>query len=224
MVKHNNVIPNGHFHKDWQRFVKTWFNQPAQKKARREARVAKAKKVAPRPLNLLRSAVRCPTIKYNRKVRAGRGFTLAELKAAGFHPQQARGLGVCVDHRRHNRSQEGFNLNVQRLKEYKAKLVVFPRKSNGSIKKGDSSVDEQKQTKQVTSKQTLAIVAPDTSVEARKITKEERLVKAAAALRKATTDAKLWGKRAKRAVEKADAAKAGATKEAKGKKGGDDDD
>ena len=80
MVKHNNVIPNGHFHKDWQRYVKTWFGQPAQKKARREARISKAKQVAPRPLHLLRSAVRCPTIKYNRKVRAGRGFTLAELK------------------------------------------------------------------------------------------------------------------------------------------------
>jgi large subunit ribosomal protein L13e len=80
MVKHNNVIPNGHFHKDWQRYVKTWFGQPAQKKARREARVAKAKQMAPRPLNKLRSAVRCPTIKYNRKVRTGRGFTMAELK------------------------------------------------------------------------------------------------------------------------------------------------
>ena len=28
MVKHNNVIPNQHFKKDWQRYVKTWFNQP----------------------------------------------------------------------------------------------------------------------------------------------------------------------------------------------------
>lgn len=27
MVKHNNVIPNGHFHKDWQRRIKTWFDQ-----------------------------------------------------------------------------------------------------------------------------------------------------------------------------------------------------
>ena len=80
MVKHNNVIGNGHFGKDWQLRVKTWFNQPAQKNQRRQKRVAKAKQVAPRPLNSLRPAVRCPTIKYNRKVRAGRGFTLAELK------------------------------------------------------------------------------------------------------------------------------------------------
>jgi hypothetical protein len=80
MVKHNNVIGNGHFKKDWQQRVKTWFNQPAQKAQRRQKRVAKAKQVAPRPLNSLRPAVRCPTIKYNRKVRAGRGFTAAELK------------------------------------------------------------------------------------------------------------------------------------------------
>jgi large subunit ribosomal protein L13e len=34
MVKHNNVIPNGHF-KGWQNYVKTWFNQPARKQRRR---------------------------------------------------------------------------------------------------------------------------------------------------------------------------------------------
>ena len=35
MVKHNNVIPNGHFKKHWQNYVKTWFNQPARKQRRR---------------------------------------------------------------------------------------------------------------------------------------------------------------------------------------------
>lgn len=35
MVKHNNVVPNGHFKKDWQNYVRTWFNQPARKKRRR---------------------------------------------------------------------------------------------------------------------------------------------------------------------------------------------
>lgn len=34
-MKHNNVVPNGHFKKDWQSYVKTWFNQPARKKRRR---------------------------------------------------------------------------------------------------------------------------------------------------------------------------------------------
>lgn len=80
MVKHNNVIPNGHFRKDWQRYIKTWFDQPAKKAARRQAREAKAIKLAPRPLGKLRPVVRGQTVKYNLRVRAGRGFTLDELK------------------------------------------------------------------------------------------------------------------------------------------------
>ncbi len=74
------MIPDNHFRKDWQRFVRTWFDQPANKVARRKARVAKAAKLHPRPLNSLRPVVRCQTVKYNRKIRAGRGFTLDELQ------------------------------------------------------------------------------------------------------------------------------------------------
>lgn len=81
-MKHNQVIANAHFHKNWANHVQTWFDQPADKKRRRNARLAKAKRVAPRPISLLRPAVRCPTIKYNMRLRAGRGFTFAELKAA----------------------------------------------------------------------------------------------------------------------------------------------
>ena len=44
-------------------------------------RVKKARTVAPRPVaGPLRPVVRCPTFKYNTKIRAGRGFTLEELK------------------------------------------------------------------------------------------------------------------------------------------------
>lgn len=42
--------------------------------------MTKVAKFAPRPVDKLRPIVRCPTIKYNRRVRAGRGFSLAELK------------------------------------------------------------------------------------------------------------------------------------------------
>ena len=83
MVKHNNQVPNQHFHKDWQSFVRTWFNQPAKKVARRAARLAKAKQAAPRPIGQLRPIVRGQTNKYNGKVRAGRGFTLQELRVSG---------------------------------------------------------------------------------------------------------------------------------------------
>lgn len=75
------MIPNGHFHKDWQRFVKTWFNQPARKHRRKQNRIKKARAVFPRPAaGPLRPVVRCPSVKYHKKVRAGRGFTLDEIK------------------------------------------------------------------------------------------------------------------------------------------------
>merc|ERR1719482_2526902 len=56
-MKHNNVIANQHFRKDWQRYVRTWFNQPAKKLRRRALRAAKAKKMMPRPLRRLRPIV-----------------------------------------------------------------------------------------------------------------------------------------------------------------------
>lgn len=80
------MIPNGHFHKDWQRYVKTWFNQPARKFRRRQSRIKKAKAVAPRPATgPLRPVVRCPTVRYHTKIRAGRGFTLDEVKVCNPH-------------------------------------------------------------------------------------------------------------------------------------------
>lgn len=88
---------------------------------------------------MLRPAVRAPTVRYNRKLREGRGFTLAELKEAGIGRKEARGVGIVVDHRRRNLSEEGKALNVERLKAYKAKLIVFPRKAS-KPKKGDSTV------------------------------------------------------------------------------------
>ncbi|KAF4014821.1 hypothetical protein G4228_006416 [Cervus hanglu yarkandensis] len=45
----NGMILKPHFHKDWQRRVATWFNQPARKIRRRKARQAKARRIAPRP-------------------------------------------------------------------------------------------------------------------------------------------------------------------------------
>ena len=57
MVKHNNMLPNGHFHNDWQRFVKCWFNQPARKTRRRLARQEKAKAAGSRPANPLQPTV-----------------------------------------------------------------------------------------------------------------------------------------------------------------------
>jgi large subunit ribosomal protein L13e len=212
MVKHNNVVPNQHFRKDWQRLVKTWFDQPAKKSARRVARHAKAARVAPRPVNLLRPAVRGQTLKYNRKVRMGKGFTLDELKAAGVTKKGALGIGIAVDYRRKNRCQEGFQINVQRLNEYRAKLVIFPRKSGAKhVRRGDSSPEDLVKAKQVVSKATMALPGKPAVEAPRPISAEERKTNAHALMRKESLHAKLWGKRAKRSKEKteAEAAKKG---------------
>ena len=138
MVKHNNIVPNQHFHKKWQVSsrgplkVKLNLDQPAQKKARRLARAEKAAAIAPAPLQKLRPAVHCPTQRYNAKVRLGRGFTLAELKAAGINKVYARTVGIAVDTRRQNKSEESMVENVARLAAYTAKLVVFPKKKNAT--------------------------------------------------------------------------------------------
>merc|ERR1711964_189875 len=132
-MKHNNQVHSTRkFRKYWQRYVKTWFNQPARKKARRTARDKKAADVAPRPVaGCVRPVVHPPTVKYNSKTRIGRGFSLAELKALKLGKLEARSLGIAVAPRRRNRSVEGKQANEQRLREYKAKLVVFPRNGAG---------------------------------------------------------------------------------------------
>ncbi|KAK2530173.1 Rpl13 [Columba guinea] len=170
----NGMILKPHFHKDWQRRVATWFNQPARKIRRRKARQAKARRIAPRPVaGPIRPIVRCPTIRYHKKVRAGRGFSLEELKA-----------------------------NVQRLKEYRSKLILFPRKP-AMPKKGDSSAEELKMATQLTGP-----VMPIKNVfkreKARVISEDEKKFKAFVSLRMARANARLFGIRAKRAKEAAE--------------------
>ena len=79
--RRNGVIPNAHFKKHWEKFVRTWYDQPGKKQKRRAVRNAKALAITPRPVSgAVRPIVRCQTFKYNTKVRAGRGFTSEELK------------------------------------------------------------------------------------------------------------------------------------------------
>lgn len=128
-MKHNNMLPNAHFRKDWHFRVQVKLNQAARKLKRSRVRKEKAAKLAPRPAaGFLRPAVHCPTQRYNAKVRVGRGFTLEELKGAGISVVDAKSKGVAVDFRRRNKSQESLNLNVQRLKSYLARVVVNPKK------------------------------------------------------------------------------------------------
>ncbi|PPQ62831.1 hypothetical protein CVT24_000525 [Panaeolus cyanescens] len=195
---HNNVLPGNHFRKDWQRRVRTWFDQPGRKLRRRNARKAKAASLGVRPLTLLRPAVRGQTVRYNRKIREGRGFTLAELKEAGVGKKEARGIGIVVDHRRRNLSEEGKKLNVERLQAYKARLIVFPRKA-GKPKKGDSSAED---LKAATTRAAIALPSTYVAEAPRKITDEERKFEAFKTLRVARANARYEGVRKARAAKK----------------------
>ncbi|KAK3942672.1 60S ribosomal protein L13 [Diplogelasinospora grovesii] len=205
-IKHNQQIPNNHFRKDWQRRVRCHFDQPGKKASRRVARRAKAAAVAPRPVDKLRPVVQCPTIKYNRRSRLGRGFSLAELKAAGIPKLYAPTVGIAVDPRRANLSEEGLAANVERLKAYMARLIVFPKKSN-KVKKGDTPKDQQ--SAETTSHVRSAFgfeAAPAGVAEVSKSDMPKAIEGGAyRALRKARSDARQQGTREKRAREKAEA-------------------
>merc|ERR1712203_1293740 len=192
-AKRNQMIPNAHFHKDWDTYVKTWFNQPARKERRRKARGLKAAKVAPRPI------VRFPTFKYNIKDRAGRGFTLEELKGAGLTKNMAKTTGISVDHRRKNKSLESLQRNVQRLKEYQSKLVLFPVNSK-KPRKGEATEEDIKKASQLAGS-VIPIKPVVKRQRAMELTDDLKNFKAFNSVRQARAVARLWGIRAKKAKE-----------------------
>nr|UXY87499.1 60S ribosomal protein L13 [Cryptomonas sp.] len=128
MVKHNNKITNTHFRKHWQSFVKTWFNQPAQKKRRRQKRFnnkknylfSNAQKILIRPL------IHCPSHMYNMKVRFGKGFSLSEIKKASIPLKHSNSLGISVDKRKKNKTVMEI-YNVARLNNYISKIVYLKK-------------------------------------------------------------------------------------------------
>jgi len=206
-IKHNQQIQKNHFHKDWQRYVRVHFDQPGKKKSRRNARVAKAAKVAPRPVDLLRPVVRCPTVKYNRRVRPGRGFSLVELKAAGIPRKFARTIGISVDPRRQNLSEEGLKANVERLQEYRKRLILFPRR-NGKTKEGDASAEDIKAAKDaekiVASTAAALPIKNVAKITEGKLSDYKGEEAAYRKLRDARSEARLVGVREKRAKAKAE--------------------
>lgn len=133
------------------------------------------------------------------KQRLGRGFTFGELKAAGILVPQASSIGIAVDHRRKNRSQESMDANVERLREYKSKLVLFPRRA-GKPKAGDSDAATLDTATQLTGKlQPIVVTKPE--LEIRAITEEDKAKRAYQLLREARADLKYFGVRSKRAGE-----------------------
>ena len=136
MVRHNNMLHNVHLKFDWQNKVKTWYNQPGRKHRRRVLRQKRAKLAEPNPTHKLRPVVRGQTNKYNTKIKLGRGFTVKELKEAGIRGlSYARSLGIAVDLRRKDTSKETLDLNAGRIKEYIARMILYPRKADKPEKK-----------------------------------------------------------------------------------------
>ena len=203
IVKHNNVLQSSHLRKHSQRRVKCFFNKKAHKKIRYDNRAKKATAMFPRPISKLRPLVTCQTQKFAGKVKFGRGFSLAELKEAKLTPAFAQTVGICVDHRRHNKSADMQDANVKRLNDYKAKLILFP-KHEGKLKKGeiaDSSAEKVKAAAQNKTTGVFGLPAVDKSLEKAALTKEMKAQKSYAKLRQARIDARYNGKRIKAAKE-----------------------
>lgn len=124
-----------------------------------------------------------------------------------------------MDHRRRNRSVESLQKNVQRLKEYRSKLILFPRNLN-KVKKGEATEEERKVATQLHT-EVMPIKQPAPKLKIRTVTEDEKKFSAYVTLRVARADVRLVGIRAKKAKEAAENADdlAKVAKEPKEKKG-----
>jgi large subunit ribosomal protein L13e len=127
------------------------------------------------------------------------------LQAAGIPKLYAPTIGISVDARRQNLSEESLAINVERLKAYKARLIVFPKRSN-KAKKTDTPADQRSGE---TSQSIRSIFGVEKPIAAGfseiKKSNMPKATEAYKALRKARSDAKLVGVREKRIKDKADA-------------------
>ena len=83
----------------------------------------------------------------NNAQTVARTYANTLFQAAGIPRKLAPTIGIAVDHRRQNTSEESLKTNVARLKSYKARLILFPRKS-GQHKKLDSTPEDLKLVEQ----------------------------------------------------------------------------
>lgn len=97
---------------------------------------------------------------------------------------------------------EGMQANVQRLKEYHSKLIVFPRVP-GKIKNGDSDAAATGVAAALPKGALLPLVKPTMEVPVEKLTDELKKKEAYRTLRIEHTNARYAGARGVRAAEKA---------------------
>jgi len=138
---------------------------------------------------------------------------LMELKEAGIPRKLAPTIGIPIDPRRQNLSQESLTLNVSRLKAYRERLILFPRRS-GQHKKLDSSKEDLKGAHKHGVKRLSAVLPIDTGLGLKhglsEVKKDDMPTGeeggAYRKLREARSEARLVGVREKRAKAKADEA------------------
>lgn len=115
-------------------------------------------------------------------------------------------IGIAVDFRRQNLSEESLAANVARLKAYQQRLILLPRRSNAP-KKGDTKTDLSKVEK--VSHVSAALPIAPTDIAFKEISKGDMpaAVEGGAyrALREARANKRYQGAREKRAREKAEA-------------------
>lgn len=130
---------------------------------------------------------------------------------AGIPRKLAPTIGISVDPRRANLSTESLAANVERLKAYRARLILFPRKA-GQHKQGDASKEEVSSANKAEniakrSHHVLPVtkVAREDAVsETKKSEMGEGTKDAYRVLRNARSEARLVGVREKRAKAKAE--------------------
>ena len=121
-------------------------------------------------------------------------------RASRFRSSDSSEPAKGCDHRRKNRNTESLQLNAQRLKEYKAKLIVFPRK-RGKPKAGDADVAELEKAEQLKGP-LLPMPAAFTQEEPVTITDAMKGVEAYHTIRMARADFRLFGVRQKNRLAK----------------------
>jgi large subunit ribosomal protein L13e len=94
-------------------------------------------------------------------------------------------------------------LNVQRLKQYLGKIILFPLKA-GKPKKNEAKAEEVKLAVQLTKTRVMPIVQRLTREKARTINDADTKFQAFQALRMARADARLIGQREKKAKQAAE--------------------
>lgn len=131
-------------------------------------------------------------------------------QAAGIPRKLAPTIGISVDPRRQNLSQESLEANVARLKEYSSRLILFPRR-NGKTKKGDASaadIKAAKDGKTLTKTATAFPITNEHKIEEVKVSDVKGEEAAYRKLRDSRSEARYAGAREKREKQKAEAAEA----------------